>query len=236
LTQPEVSSSRLAVLVPVYNEVHTVEHLLRTVRATLPDAQLIVVDDGSRDGSLDIIEALSSELGLDVLAVLQNQGKGSAVRLALTVVNRDLVVIQDADLEYDPHDLKKLLAVALTAGDSVVYGSRYLVRAPDCEAKWLNVTAVRLLAIWAGLLYGSRLSDPHTCYKLLPTPLMRKLNLQSHGFELCAEINSKLLKGGVPICEIPVSYRARSIADGKKIRWYDFFRAVWVYFRLRFGN
>jgi dolichol-phosphate mannosyltransferase len=223
----------VAILIPVYNEARTVEELLRRVRIALSEAQVIVVDDGSIDGSRELIQSLQHELGIEIVLSAKNFGKGNAVRLGLARANRDWIVIQDADLEYNPYDLVKLLAVAVDEPESAVYGSRYLNRAADCQASWLNVSAVKLLALWAALLYGRRLSDPHTCYKLLPTKLMKALDLQSRGFELCAEINAKLLRRKVSINEIAVSYQARSVAEGKKIRWQDFFHAAWVYFRQR---
>jgi len=225
---------QLSVLVPVYNEARTVERLLHQVRAALPESQLIVVDDGSSDGSREIIQSLQEPLGLEVLLAQVNVGKGRAVCLGLTRADRTWVVIQDADLEYDPQDLLTLMGLAVTEPQIAVYGSRYLNRATACRASWLNVSAVKLLAIWAAVLYGRRLSDPHTCYKLLPRRLMQDLKLQSRGFELCAEMNGKLLRRKVAIREIPISYHARSQADGKKIRWHDFFRAAWVYAKQRF--
>lgn len=224
---------RLTVIVPVYNESRTLERLLRQVRLASPESQVIVVDDASSDGSREIVRSMEKELGIEVVLSPNNRGKGSAVRLGLALAEREWVVIQDADLEYDPHDLSRLLTAAIAEPGSAVYGSRYLNRAANCTAKWLNVTAVKLLARWAELLYGRRLTDPHTCYKMLPAWLMRDLDLQSRGFELCAEINGKLFRRKVPIIELPISYHARSGADGKKIRWYDFFHAAWVYFRQR---
>jgi glycosyltransferase involved in cell wall biosynthesis len=224
---------QLSVVIPVYNERRTIEPLLRQVRLVLPGAQMIVVDDASNDGSREIIQSLQDELGLEVVLSPHNGGKGSAVRLGLAQATREWVVIQDADLEYDPQDIVTLLTTAMAEPGSAVYGSRYLKPATNSNASRLNVLAVRLLAWWAALLYGRWLSDPHTCYKLLPTGLMQELSLQSRGFELCAEINGKLLRRRVPIIELPISYHARTAAEGKKIRWYDFFHAAWVYFRQR---
>ena len=224
---------QLSVVIPVYNELRTIEPLLRQVRLALPGSQMIVVDDASKDGSREIIQSLEEELGLEVVLSPRNGGKGSAVRLGLERAQREWVVIQDADLEYDPRDVVTLLTAAMAEPGSVVYGSRYLKLATNSNASRLNVLAVRLLAWWAALLYGRWLSDPHTCYKLLPMGLIQELNLQSRGFELCAEINGKLLRRRVPIIELPISYRARTAAEGKKIRWYDFFHAAWVYFRQR---
>ncbi|MDP1562729.1 MAG: glycosyltransferase family 2 protein [Pirellulaceae bacterium] len=224
---------QLSVVIPVYNEMRTIEPLLRQVRLALPKSQMIVVDDASKDGATEIILSLQEELGIEVVLSPCNGGKGSAVRLGLERAQREWVVIQDADLEYDPNEVVKLLKAAMAEPGSVVYGSRYLNRATNSNASRLNVLAVRLLAWWAAILYGRLLSDPHTCYKLLPTGLMQELNLQSCGFELCAEINGKLLRRRVQIVELPISYHARTAAEGKKIRWYDFFHAAWVYFRQR---
>ena len=233
MTDLQSVCSQLSVLIPVYNQMRTIEALLRQVRMALPESQMIVVADASNDVSREIIQSLQEELGIEFVLSPRNGGKGSAVRLGLERAQREWVVIQDADLEYDPQDVVKLLTAAMAEPGSVVYGSRYLSRAANGNASWLNVLAVRVLACWAALLYGRFLTDPHTCYKLLPTGLMQELNLQSRGFELCAEINGKLLRRRVPIVERPIWYHARTAAEGKKIRWYDFFHAAWVYFRQR---
>ena len=234
--RPSEISSELSVLVPAFNEAGTIECILRRVRDALPDAEIIVVDDGSTDGTLAIAESLKEPLALRVIALQQNSGKGCAVKRGLEHATRRWVVIQDADLEYEPCDLQRLVAYATEGNRIAVYGSRYRSRGRACGGPWLNFIGVKLLALLEWILYGRWLSDPHTCYKMLRRDVFRSLDLQSSGFEMCAEINSKLLRDGVSIPEIPIHYTPRNAADGKKIRLSDFFIAVWTYVRYRFRS
>jgi dolichol-phosphate mannosyltransferase len=225
---------RLSVIVPCFNEVATIEEILRSVRTTVPNAQMIVVDDGSTDATLTVISSLADELELVVVPEANNCGKGSAVRAGLARVTRDWVVIQDADLEYNPQEILKLLECAEKEDLSAVYGSRYLHAGRAVGGAWLNYWAVKLLACVQWLLYGRWLSDPHTCYKLVKADLLKNLGLRSNGFEFCAEVNSKLLSLGVEIRELPIAYVPRTVAEGKKIKPHDFFIAAWTYVRVRF--
>ena len=225
--------NRLSVVVPCFNERDSVEALLRKLRAELPSTEIIVVDDASTDGSADVVAGLVDELSLTLIRHDQNGGKGAAVRTGLEAVTRDWFVIQDADLEYDPSDLPEMLAAAQASPDAAVYGSRYLRQGRARGGAVLNYLAVRILTVLAWFLYGRLLTDPHTCYKLLPTALGRTLQLRSRGFELCAEINSRLLAGGIDILEVPIHYHPRSHAEGKKIRLKDFFTTVWTYLACR---
>jgi hypothetical protein len=206
---------------------------LERLRDSLPSAQIVVVDDGSTDGSGDVIERLRERLNLTVAHHDRRAGKGAAIQSGLNRGERDWVVIQDADLEYEPTDLQRLLTVARANPDCAVYGSRYLQRGRAPHGSLAHYVAVKILAVLAAILYRRYLTDPHTCYKLLPASRMRDLDLQSDGFEICAEITSKLLAAGIPIIEVPVSYHPRSSASGKKIRWSDFFTAVTTYVRCR---
>jgi hypothetical protein len=152
----------------------------------------------------------------------------------MAIASRDWVVIQDADLEYEPADLRRLLQVAQANPGCAVYGSRYLQRGRAPHGSIAHYLAVKILALLAAILYRRHLTDPHTCYKLLPTAMLRRLALESEGFELCAEITSKLLKERVPIIEVPVSYHPRSAADGKKIGFRDFLGSARTYWACRF--
>lgn len=200
----EIAAS-LTVLVACYNELATVAPLLERLRDALHDAQIVVVDDGSTDGSGGVIESLRDRLDSTVVRHERRIGKGAAVRAGLSRAQRAWVVIQDADLEYEPADLARLLQVARANPNCAVYGSRYLQRGRAPHGSLAHYVAVKTLAVVAAILYRRYLTDPHTCYKLLPASQMRDLGLQSDGFEICAEITCKLLAAGIPIIEVPVS-------------------------------
>lgn len=228
---------QLSVIVPCYNESATLETLLRSVRSILPRAEVIVVDDGSTDRSLDIAQALASELNLRVIAGEENRGKGAVVRDGIHAVSRRFVAIQDADLEYDPVDLKSMYLQALADPNeqkTAVYGSRYLQSGKAEHGSVAAYLATRLLAVIQLVLYGRWMSDPTTCYKLFNTEQLRRLNLSSTGFELCAEMNAKWFRLKLPIHELPITYQPRSVAEGKKISAVDFFRLLAELIRWRF--
>ncbi|MCC6155872.1 MAG: glycosyltransferase family 2 protein [Candidatus Hydrogenedentes bacterium] len=198
----------LSIIVPCFNERPTIEVILRRLRDTLPDAEIVVVDDGSTDGSREIATSLAEALRLRLICLETRGGKGAAVRAGVNAAGGEWIVIQDADLEYDPADLPGMLDAARLRSPCAVYGSRYLGRAAAPPRLWLNYIGVRLLAILEYVLYGIWLSDPHTCYKMLPASMIRQLNLRSNGFELCAEINSK---GCNLYCALPrLAYTAHS--------------------------
>jgi len=223
----------LSVIVPAFNEATTIASILRQVRKALPQAEIIVVDDASSDSTGDIANTLVAELDLRVHRLGKNSGKGAAVRQGVELATRKWIVIQDADCEYDPKELRELLRSAYDQNRSVVYGSRYKLRGHASGGAWLNYLGVQFLALFEFLLYGQWLTDPHTCYKMLRRDLFQSLDIRSNGFELCAEINSKLLRQGIAIHEIPISYAPRDVAAGKKIRLRDFYVAVWTYIRYR---
>lgn len=230
------TSADLSIIVPAYNEAANIEPILNRLRSALPEAEIIVVNDGSNDATGEIADQLANSRNICVLHQATNSGKGAAVKHGLAHATRPWVVIQDADLEYDPEDLQQLLERAATGIDVAVYGSRYQTRGHASGGAWLNYVGVKLLAVLEWILYGQWLSDPHTCYKMIRRDVLDSMDIQSQGFELCAEINSKLLRAGNSIIEIPVDYTPRNAAGGKKIRLRDFFIAVWTYLRYRFGG
>lgn len=226
--------SELTVIVPAFNEAAYIDLILHRLRLALPGAEIVVVDDGSSDATGEIAEKLASALDLRIERMESNAGKGAAVKRGLKFATRRWVVIQDADLEYDPEDLKQLFNESKETQSVAIYGSRYQTRGLARGGAWLNYIGVRFLAIVALVLYGRWLSDPHTCYKLIRRDIFEAIDIQSQGFELCAEINSKLLAAGHSIKEVPISYTPRTAAAGKKIVLRDFFLALWTYIRYRF--
>lgn len=223
----------LSVIIPAYNEAATIGIVLKRIFALKVDFafEVIVVDDGSTDGTAKAVEGA----GFPVTLVRQetNQGKGSVVRKGIEKASGRFTIIQDADLEYDPRDYAALMRPALAGEAEVIYGSRILNRQNRRSYKRFYWGG-RLLSWWTNLLYGSEITDESTCYKLFKTTLLRSLKLKSNGFEFCPEVTAKVLKRGIKITEVPISYEPRSIEEGKKITWMDGFHALWVLFALRF--
>lgn len=230
---PEQPRSKLSVIIPVLNEAATLAEIIRRVRETGLAHEIIIVDDGSTDDSPAIARRLSAGAPpLTILSHERNRGKGAAVRTGLVAVTGDLVLVQDADLEYSPEDYPALLAPFTDPAVEVVYGSRNLQ--PNPRSSFAFYWGGRLLSWIANWLYGSRLTDEATGYKLIKTRLLRELDLETDGFEFCPEVTAKLLKLGVTIHEVPISYQPRLWTEGKKIQWYDGLVAIWTLIRYRF--
>jgi len=224
----------LSVIMPIYNEAATLEEIIRRVRATGLAYEIIAVDDGSSDGSPGILARLQHN-GHPPLRLLRhecNLGKGAAIRSGLTAATGDLILVQDADLEYDPADYPALLAPFAKPGVEVVYGSRNRRRNP--KSSFAFYWGGRLLSWVANGLYGSRITDEATGYKVIKADLLRDIGLETDGFEFCPEVTAKLLRRGVIIYEVPISYVPRSRGEGKKIRWHDGLAAIWTLFKYRF--
>ena len=219
---------------PVYNEERSLREILRSVHAA-GVAEVLAVDDGSTDGSWRVLQEMQAELPeLRLQRHDGNRGKGAAIGTALAQATGDVVVIQDADLEYDPCDYPRLLEPIAAGQADVVYGSRILASNPASYRRYY--WGGRLLTWAANVVLGSRLTDQHTCYKMFRTSLLRGLPLREKRFGFCAEVTGLLLRRGVRIVEVPVSYRPRSMAEGKKIRWYDGLRSLWITVRCRFAR
>jgi glycosyltransferase involved in cell wall biosynthesis len=221
----------LTVLVPVYNEDRTLESVMRTIAEKCPDAQVVYVDDGSKDRSLEILKANARPQ--DTVLTKPNGGKGSAIRKGLEACEGEYTVIQDADLEYDPAQIQALFAKAQENPGTAVFGSRFLQKNPNIYKRFLFGNKV--LTLCMNILFGSRLTDSYTCYKLLPTDAFRALNLTSNGFELEAEICGKCIRKGLKIIELPITYKPRTIEEGKKINWKDAVKGLWMMVKVRFG-
>jgi glycosyltransferase involved in cell wall biosynthesis len=225
----------LSVIVPVYNERATIAEVIRRVRAVpLPlEVEVIVVDDGSDDGTEKVLSALQDST-VRVTTHTTNKGKGAAVRTGLAHARGELVVIQDADLEYDPEDWPRMLDPVFKGKALVVYGSRFTgERKNMLPSHWLGN---RFLALVTNLLYRSTLSDMETCYKLFDSRVLEKITIDSNRFEFEPEITAKVLRRGYRIYEVPISYAGREPSEGKKITWRDGVVALLTLLRYRFAH
>jgi glycosyltransferase involved in cell wall biosynthesis len=223
----------LSVIMPVYNERTTVAEMIRRMRAVeLPlILQVVAVDDGSSDGSDKVLGALEDST-VRVITHKENQGKGAAIRTGLAAATGDLILIQDADLEYDPDDWPKLLDPILKGKAQVVYGSRFTGERKNMLP--LHWFANRILSFTTNILYSSTLSDMETCYKVFDAKAIEGLNIVSNRFDFEPEITAKVLRRGHRIYEVPISYAGREPSEGKKITWRDGFTALAALIRFRF--
>lgn len=223
----------LSVIVPVFNEHNTVAEIVRRMRAVeLPvEREIIIVDDGSEDGTRNVLAQLGDST-VRVVLHPHNKGKGSAIRTALEHVRGDLVLIQDADLEYDPEDWPKLLAPVLKGRAVVVYGSRFT--GEHRNMLFLHWVGNRFLSLATNVLYNTTLSDMETCYKLFDARVILDMRLDAQRFEFEPEVTAKVLRRGIRIYEVPISYTGREIDEGKKITWRDGFIALWFLVKYRF--
>lgn len=225
-------STQLSILVPVYNEERTLETIMASIVDACPDAQIIYVDDESRDSSLAILQRKARPRDLVIPA--RHGGKGSAIRTGLARAEGTYTIIQDADLEYDPHQIHLLLEEAMAHPGSAVFGSRFLQENPNIYRRFLFGN--KFLTACMNVLFHSHLTDTYTCYKLMPTEVWRRLPLTASGFELEAEICALALRSGIPIREVPIHYHPRTILEGKKINWRDAVKGLRTMLRLRFAG
>jgi glycosyltransferase involved in cell wall biosynthesis len=229
----------LSVLIPVYNECGTIEELLLRVASVPLRIQMIVVDDGSRDGTRDKLAGLQKQEGFPPFELIlheRNRGKGAAIRTAIEHATGDVCIIQDADLEYDPHEYPNILVPLLDGRADAVYGSRFLGGGPHRVHLYWHMVGNRFLTTLSNMLTNVNLTDMETCYKAFLTPVAKSLRLRSNRFEIEPEITAKLAKHGYRIYEVPVSYSGRGYKEGKKIGWKDGVKAIWAILKYRFAD
>ncbi len=240
-TNVEISPSRdyqpadvkLSVIMPVFNEVWTLAAIVERVLANPICYELIIVDDGSTDGSRDLLGRMDGHR-IKRLYHDTNRGKGAAIRTGLQHVSGDVVIIQDADLEYDPQDYDVLLAPLEEGIADAVYGSRF--EGAHCVLSFWQYAGNRFLTSLTNLLYNGKLTDMETCYKAIRVSFVEEIPLRSNRFDIEAEITAKLLKRGARLCEVPIKYVGRTYQEGKKIGWRDGIQAIWTLIRYRFSD
>ncbi len=223
----------VSIIIPIYNERGLIERVLARVRALPFRKQLILVDDHSVDGTYELL--LEKEAGRADTVVerhAQNEGKGYAIRTGLRRVEGQIVLIQDADLEYQPEELPRLLEPIVAGRALVVFGSRFTGSIKRMRLP--NRVANHILALLVSLLYGQRITDEATAYKIFRRDVIDAIELECRRFEFCPEVTAKVLRLGVPIVELPVSFEARTVEEGKKIGWRDFITAVRILLKNRF--
>ncbi len=224
----------LSVVMPVFNEKDTIDEIIRRVLAVPIRIELIVVDDCSTDGTRDMLVALQKELGFTLCLQEKNAGKGAALRRGFPEVTGDLMVIQDADLEYSPEEYPQLIELICQGRADVVYGSRFLGR--HRVFLFSHYLGNRLLTFITNVLYNTMLSDMETCFKVMRTEVLRSMTLRSNGFGIEPELTAKIFKRHYRVYEVPITYDGRGYDEGKKITWRDGLVALWVLIRYRFSE
>ncbi|HET6142272.1 MAG TPA: glycosyltransferase family 2 protein [Candidatus Acidoferrales bacterium] len=232
---PEPARQTLSIIIPIYNERQYVEKILERVQsAPIPpnlNREIIVVDDGSTDGTTMMLETLGGDRTIKIHRSILNFGKGTAIRVGLHYATGEYILIQDADLEYDPNDYEQLLLPLLDGRADVVYGSRFIGKVKGM--RWQNYLANRMLSLLSNVLYGAHITDEATGYKVFRRKVLDGMALKCKRFEFCPEITARVRKAGFQIYEVPISYEARTAKDGKKIKLRDAWEAFYTLVKYR---
>jgi glycosyltransferase involved in cell wall biosynthesis len=226
---------KLSVIIPVYNEVESIRAILKRVQDTKLAHEIIVVDDGSQDGTREILKKLDGRNKVRVVLHERNQGKGAAVRTGMAAAKGDVLLIQDADLEYDPRDYPELLRPIKEGLADVVYGSRFLGRAHRVTMFW-HMVANKSLTFLTNVLYDTILTDMETGYKAFRRKVIEGMVIRSNSFNFEPEFTAKILKRKYRIFEVPITFNPRDYSEGKKIKLHDAFEAVWALLKYRFTD
>ena len=224
---------KISIVIPVYNEKSTIHEVIKKVSALDFEKEIIVIDDCSTDGTREILELMEVP-GLKRAFLPKNSGKGAALRKGFEMVSGDIVAIQDADMEYDPSEIKLLAEPIERDVADVVYGSRLSGGKPQRVYMFWHLVGNKFLTLAANILYNTTISDMETCYKVFRSAILKKIKLKSDRFEIEVELTAKFCKNKYRIYEIPISYYGRTYSEGKKITWKDGFHALWALIKYRF--
>ena len=228
----------VSILIPCYNEKKTIEQIINKIVNLKIQKEIIIIDDGSNDGTTEILKKILKKKKVKVLFKKKNEGKGSAIILGLKKCKGELIAIQDADLEYNPKDLIKIFKKFEDKSIKAVYGSRVLGKKRFSLKKKLitnfRVFANLILTLISNIINSQKLTDAHTCYKIFRSNLLKKIKLKEKGFAFCPELTTKFSNNNIEIIEVPISYKGREIKDGKKIRFTDALEAIFVIIKYKF--
>jgi glycosyltransferase involved in cell wall biosynthesis len=223
---------KVSVIIPCFNERNTIVRVVNSVRsASIQDIEIIVVDDGSTDGTIELLKEKVAGLADQIIYQPENRGKGAALRAGFAAASGDVILVQDADLEYNPSDYPALLAPILSGNADVVFGSRFLGGRPHRVLYFWHMMGNRFLTLLSNMFTNLNLTDVETCYKVFRAPLLRNLDLRENGFGFEPEITAKLAKTRCRIYEVGISYSGRTYEEGKKVNWKDGFRAIYAIVR-----